>query len=391
VNLSEHNQFQLKIRLFNKIAFTCIFMTAFLWAMAGALFAGAIDSPLYRKYIQIPENDRNSIPAVIAAMKAEIKSDTVEVEAYVVLAIAELAGGDVEDFVRNINKANKKRYYKFKPHPLSKYQPFVNKFVNLLRTVREINNRFEAYPTSSMLRYQFALLCREYDKVLAIEYLKKALSLYGDFLDARLKLAELYEECMDYNRAIEQWRVIMDLRPYDFRPYYKICHLSSKMGNFTIAEGIYGLGQRKKMTLHEHKEFQQVIEDLVADFPRLREERSITAEKLINIDALLDVAETYLNTICDIRQAEQACVKAVHIDQMSYKPHLLYAKILDILGETAKSYEEMLFVAMEGGDKIKDAYLTEIVDLCERKLISDMLQNNLKISDMINYFSIYYQ
>lgn len=389
-----------------------LLMTAFAFAaLAAAFFAPAAgvceagnshDSRLYKKYMQVPEADRDTIIGVVRAMNAEIKGGTAEVESYVVLGIAKLADGDVENFVRCIQKANKKRYYKFQPHPLSKYQPFVNKFVNVLRTKREIGNRFEAYPNSSMLHYQYALLVKEYDKKLAIEHIKKAVTLNRDFLDAWFRLAELYEECMDYNRAIECWRVIMDLRQYDFRPYYKICHLASKHGNFTIAEEIYELGQRKRESLHEHKEFQQVIEDLVAEFPRMREERKVAAEKLmklkeliqadpLNIDALLEVTETYLETICDIRQAEQACVKAVHIDQLSYKPHLKYSKILDIMGETSRAYDELLFVAVEGGDKIRDAYLSELVDLCERKLVSDMLNGRLRVGDMINYFSIYYQ
>ncbi len=360
------------------------------------------ESKLYKKFIKLPADAQNSSFELKRLMRAEIKSGTCEVETYILMAIAELADGDVELFMRNVKKANKLRFYKFQPFPLAKYEPFVNHFVNVLRNSRELHNRSEIYPNSSMIFFQFAMLCREFDKKFAILNLKRAINLYDDFLDAHLKLAELYEECMDYNRAIGEWGKIMQIRPYDFRPYYKICHLATKMGDFTIGEEIYEKGKRKKESLHEHKEFQEVIEALVADIPRLREERKIAVEKLIkikelvqndplNIDALLEASEVYYNTLCDIKQAEQACVKAIHVDQLNYKPHLLYSKILWTLGETDKAYEELLFTTLEGGEKVKNAYTTELIDLCEKKLISDMVQNKLKMVDLINYFSIYYQ
>ncbi|EKD68992.1 MAG: hypothetical protein ACD_47C00327G0001 [uncultured bacterium] len=339
--------------------------------------------------------------SLAATMEAEIKKGSPTAETYVLLAIAKLANGDVESFVRNVKKANKVRYYKFKPHPLSKYEPFVNRFVNVLRTMREIDNRFEIYPRSSMLHYQTALLCDGFSRKLAIYNLQKALRLNSDFLDAHLKIAELYELSMDYNRAIEHWREIMDIRPYDFRPYYKICHLASKFGNFTIARGIYELGMRKKMSLHEHKEFQQVVTELVADFPRLASEREVLAQKLIklkevvqadplNIDALVDIAETYFTELSDIKNAEQACVKAIHIDQLNYRPHLLYSKILECFGDVDKAYFELLFAITEGGAKIKAAYITELTDLYERKLISDMVEKKLRVNELVDYFSVYY-
>lgn len=358
-------------------------------------------SSLYRKFAALENYMEITASSLAATMETEIRKGSPDSETYVLLAIAKLAGGDVESFVRNVKKANKVRYYKFRPHPLARYEPFVNRFVNVLRTMREIDNRFEIYPRSSMLHYQVALLCDGFNRKLAIHNLRKALSLNRDFLDAHLKIAELYELSMDYNRAIEHWRAIMELRPYDFRPYYKICHLSSKFGNFTIAEGIYELGMRKKMTLHEHREFQQVVTDLVADFPRLRDGRELLAQKLIklkevvqadplNIDALLDIAETYFHELSDIKNAEQACVRAIHIDQLNYRPHLLYSKILECFGEIDKAYFELLFAITEGGAKIKAAYLTELTDLYERKLISDMVERKLKVNELVDYFSVYY-
>ncbi len=358
-------------------------------------------SSLYQKYARIENYMQISASELAGTMEAEIRKGSPSAETFVLLAIAKLAGGDVESFVRNIKKANKVRYYKFKPHPLSKYEPFVNRFVNVLRTMREIDNRFEIYPNSSMLHYQTALLCESFNHRLAVYNLQRALSLNRDFFDAHIKIAELYEESMDYNRAIEHWRRIMDLRPYDFRPYYKICHLASKFGNFTIAKGIYEIGMRKKMTLHEYKDFQQVIQSLVEDFPRLKNEREMNTQKLIklrevvqadplNIDALIEITQTYLEGLCDIKSAEQACVKAIHIDQLNYKCHLFYSKILETMGDVDKAYFELLFAITEGGPKIKAAYLTELTDLYERKLISDMVEKKLKVNELVDYLSVYY-
>lgn len=368
------------------------------YATAAPLGEGSI---LYQKYCRLDGYSELKPSELAATMEAEIRSGKASVETYILLAIAKLAGNDVESYMRNVKKADRLRYYKFKAHPLTRYDAFTNRFVNVLRTLREINNRFEIYPNSSMLYYQTAMLCKEFSKKLAIENLKIALKLNRDFLDAHLKIAELYEECMDYNRAIEHWREIMDIRPYDFRPYYKICHLGSKFGNFTIARSIYELGMRKKMSLHEHKEFQQVIADLVAEFPRLASEREITAEKLLklkevvqgdplNIDALLEIAETYFTDLSDVKNAEQSCVRAIHIDQLNYKSHLLYSKILDALGDVEKAYSELLFAISEGGEKIKDGYITELTDLYERKLICDMISRKLKINELVEYFSVYY-
>ncbi len=383
------------------------FLTAFITAVplffslrpaAAAVNGGSI---LYQKFSRLDNYMDITASSLAATMEAEIKKGSPTAETYVLLAIAKLASSDVESFVRNIKKANKVRYYKFKPHPLSKYEPFVNRFVNVLRTMREIDNRFEIYPNSSMLYYQSALLCADFNRKLALYNLQKAIRLNRDFLDAHLKIAELYEQCMDYNRAIEHWKIIMEIRPYDFRPYYKICHLSSKFGNFTIAKGIYELGMRKKMTLHEHKEFQEVITSLVEEFPRLKSEREVQSEKILklkevvqadplNIDALLEITETYLSGLCDIKSAEQACVKAIHIDQLNYKPHLLYSKILEAFGDTDKAYFELLFAVTEGGARIKAAYLNELTDLYERKLISDMVEKKLKINELVDYFCVYY-
>jgi len=380
-----------------------IALTAALVIFGAARSEAAVNggSVLYQKFAGLENYMDITASSLAATMEAEIKKGSPTAETYVLLAIAKLANGDVESFVRNVKKANKVRYYKFKPHPLSKYEPFVNRFVNVLRTMREIDNRFEIYPRSSMLHYQTALLCDGFSRKLAIYNLQKALRLNSDFLDAHLKIAELYELSMDYNRAIEHWREIMDIRPYDFRPYYKICHLASKFGNFTIARGIYELGMRKKMSLHEHKEFQQVVTELVADFPRLASEREVLAQKLIklkevvqadplNIDALVDIAETYFTELSDIKNAEQACVKAIHIDQLNYRPHLLYSKILECFGDVDKAYFELLFAITEGGAKIKAAYITELTDLYERKLISDMVEKKLRVNELVDYFSVYY-
>lgn len=375
-----------------------------LFAPSESLASGGAgkDSELFQKFMTLPEDARDSAFSVKEKLNKEVRAGKAGVETYVVIAIAELASGDVELFMRNIKKANKLRFYKFQPHPLGKYQPFINNFVNLLRTVREIKNRFEIYPNSSALHYQLAVLAHEYDKKYAIKCLKKAVSLYSDFLDAHLKLAEIYEECMDYNRAIEEWTIVMDLRPYDYRPYYKICQLGSRFGNYTIAKGIYELGQRKKMNLHEHKEFQEVIKDLVADFPRQAGERRLAVEKVsklgevvqadpMNADALLEIANTYFTELSDIKQAEQACVRAIHIDQLNYKPHLLYSKILDVLGDTDKAFAELLFSVTEGGAAVKDGYITELTDIFEKKLMSDLIQGRLRVADMVNYFSVHYQ
>lgn len=395
--------------VFFKFNFTLAAIFAFIFFNAPVDFNGAVvcyaavngGSSLYQKYARIENYMHISASELAGAMEAEIRKGTPSAETFVLLAIAELAGGDVESFVRNIKKANKVRYYKFRPHPLSKYEPFVNRFVNILRTMREIDNRFEIYPDSSMLYYQTALLCESFNRRLAIYNLQRALRLHRDFFDAHIKIAELYEKSMDYNRAIEHWRRIMELRPYDFRPYYKICHLASKFGNFTIAKGIYEIGMRKKMTLHEYKEFQQVIESLVEDFARLKNEREINTQKLIklkevvqadplNIDALIEITQTYLEGLCDIKSAEQACVKAIHIDQLNYKCHLLYSKILEVSGDVDKAYFELLFAISEGGPKIKAAYLTELTDLYERKLISDMVEKKLKVNELVDYLSVYY-
>lgn len=380
-----------------------IVLTAALFIFGAARTEAAVNggSALYRKFAGLENYMDITASSLAATMEAEIKNGSPTAETYVLLAIAKLANGDVESFVRNVKKANKVRYYKFKPHPLSKYEPFVNRFVNVLRTMREIDNRFEIYPGSSMLHYQTALLCDGFSRKLAIYNLQKALRLNRDFLDAHLKIAELYELSMDYNRAIEHWRAIMDIRPYDFRPYYKICHLASKFGNFTIARGIYELGMRKKMSLHEHKEFQQVVTELVEDFPRMASEREVLAQKLIklkevvqadplNIEALVDIAETYFTGLSDIKNAEQACVKAIHIDQLNYRPHLLYSKILECFGDVDKAYFELLFAITEGGAKIKAAYITELTDLYERKLISDMVEKKLRVNELVDYFSVYY-
>jgi len=393
--------------IFFTIALLALILAAFsapLIPPSDAFAAGGAgkDSALFRKFMALPEDVRSSSFNIKDALHAQLKKGTTEVETYVILAIAELASGDVELFMRNIKKANKLRFYKYLPQPLGKYQPFINNFVNLLRTVREINNRFEIYPNSSALFYQLAVLSHEYDKKYSIKNLKKAVSLYDDFLDAHLKLAEIYEECMDYNRAIEEWTKVMDLRPYDYRPYYKISQLGSLFGNYEIAKGIYELGQRKKMNLHEHKEFQEVIGDLVRDFPRQAEERELATQKIMklgeiaqadpmNADALLEIAQTYFTELRDVKQAERACVRAIHIDQLNYKPHLLYSKILDALGDTDRAFGELLFAVTEGGRAIRDGYITELTDIFEKKLMSDMIQNRLKVSDMVNYFSVYYQ
>ena len=395
--------------VFLKLIFTFTLISAFIFLPAAGVYTttpvsyAAVNggSSLYQKYARIENYMQISASELAGTMEAEIRKGSPSSETFVLLAIAKLASGDVESFVRNIKKANKVRYYKFRPHPLSKYEPFVNRFVNVLRTMREIDNRFEIYPNSSMLYYQTALLCESFNRRLAGYNLEKAIRLNRDFFDAHIKIAELYEENMDYNRAIEHWRRIMELRPYDFRPYYKICHLASKFGNYTIAKGIYEIGMRKKMTLHEYKEFQQVIQSLVEDFPRLKSEREVQVQKLIklrevvqadplNIDALIEITETYLNGLYDIKSAEQACVKAIHIDQLNYKCHLHYSKILETLGDVDKAYFELLFAITEGGSKIKAAYITELTDLYERKLISDMVEKKLKVNELVDYLSVYY-
>ncbi len=382
---------------------TLLFIYVLLMIFPACIRAAAINggSSLYVKFTELEDYMKNSASELEAGMESRIRKGGSDAETYVLLAIARLALSDAEGFVRNIKKANKVRYYKFKAHPLSKYEPFVNRFVNVLRTMREIDNRFEIYPGSSMLYYQTALLCESFNRRLAVDNLQKAISRNRDFLDAHIKIAELYEIGMDYNRAIEHWKKVMELRPYDFRPYYKICHLSSKFGNFTIARGIYEIGMRKKMTLHEHKEFQEVIKNLVDNFPELMREREINQQKLmklkevvqadpLSIDALTEITRTYLEGLYDIKNAELACVKAIHIDQLNYKCHLFYSKILDMLGDTDKAYFELLFAITEGGPKIRAAYLTELTDLYERKLISDMVEKKLKINELVDYFSVYY-
>jgi len=111
----------------------------------------------------------------------------------------------------------------------------------------------------------------------------------------------------------------------------------------------------------------------------------------MNADALLEIAQTYFTELRDVKQAERACVRAIHIDQLNYKPHLLYSKILDALGDTDRAFGELLFAVTEGGRAIRDGYITELTDIFEKKLMSDMIQNRLKVSDMVNYFSVYYQ
>jgi tetratricopeptide (TPR) repeat protein len=364
--------------------------------------AGTPETPLMKKYMEIPEESREDTKAIINLMKRDLEAKPADVEAHALLGVARLVELDVEQFSEEFEKAGKYRFYKYQRNPLETYRAFVNRMLNVVRSYNKLREYEDLYPTRSSVQFEMGVLLMPYSKSLAIEALKRAVKYASEFWSAHFKLAEAFEKMMDFKRASLVWEHLTKMTPRDYRPYYMWGLMFLRIGDFEEADRAFKRGLALVKVHPQAEPFRQTIEGMISSIPRLKEERDDLYKKIhaikLHLDeepgdvaALLQMADIYQTSLGEIRFAESAIVRAIHVDMTNIEAHVKYYEILETMGNLEKALQELLFVTYYGGEKYKEAYLAELKNLEERVLIKRLLEGTITMREMVDYLSIYYE
>ncbi len=359
-------------------------------------------SPIRTLYLSLPEKVRNDPGAFLAETERLVGRGTSEVAALLLNGVGRLASGDVEGFAERLARVKRLRFYKFEKPPLFSVQHFVNEILNHMRDRDTLRRALALRPDRAFLHYQFGCLLEPLSNDDALPHFLETVRLDPKYYDAWLKIAEIYERRMDWDRAEHAWERIVVLKPEDFRPFLKVGHMRLRAGDFAGAESWYFEGLRKKLYLGNYEAFRETIESAVALIPSLREKRDVELRKVqklteavrnapTDLTLLHEIAESWLERLEDAKMAETWAQRMRNVDDGDWRAALLLYKIYERQGRNREAME-MLVVALAGGpDRIRAAYRIELQRLVERTLLDDILHGRARIGEIVDYFAMHYE
>jgi tetratricopeptide (TPR) repeat protein len=357
----------------------------------------------FRKTFQsFAEKERNNPYWLSKKVRGIMADGTIEVSTVLLEGVAKLAMGDVEGFSRSLKKTKRMRFYKYEAAPLTQVQGFVNEILNTMRDRNGILSRIKMTPRSAFNHFQMGVLYRNISVGESVVFLRNALRLNPKYYDAHLKLAEAYEEMMDWERAEEVWERVVVLRPEDYRPFLKVAHMRMRRGDFQGAENWYREGLTKRLYEKHYKAFRQIVTELMDNIPQMRSQREVELKKIQTLRQSLkttpndtlsinEISRLFLEVIGDIRSAEMWSQRCLNYDDTDWNAYLRLFDIYHRLGRNREAMENLISAMHEGPKKIFDGYRNELKRTVEKTLLLDLVAGKPRMNEIVDYFSMYYQ
>jgi tetratricopeptide (TPR) repeat protein len=307
----------------------------------------------------------------------------------------------VEGFSQNLKKTKRMRYYKYEKEPLYSIRDFVNSLLNHIRDKNKLVRKIKSTPRNSFLHFQLGVLYVELSQSSAIPYFKAAIKLKKQYYEAYLRLAAIYENMMDWDRAEVLWEKMVTIYPQDYRPFFKVAHMRLLRGDFSGAENWYHEGLRKKLYKDNFKIFRKIIEEKVVNIPKLRDRREVALRKVMKLketlkstpndtDVIDEISKIYYEDLQDIRMVEMWSNKQLYYDDTDYRAYLRLYKIHKKLGDNRVAMNNLIWAIYEGPSKIREVYLNDLKNIVEKTLLLDSTNGKAKVSELVDYFSMYY-
>lgn len=378
-----------------------LFLAYLFQATAGGAIEAA-KSPIRQLYLTLPDKVRDDPSRLLAETDRMIGRGTSEVATLLLDGVARLANGDVEAFAERLARVKRLRFYKFERPPLFSIQWFVNAILNHMRDRNVLAARLADHPNRAFLHYQMGCLALDLSPSTALPHFLRAVQIDAKYYDAWLKIAEAYENMMDWDRAEQAWERIVVLKPEDFRPFLKVGHMRLRAGDFASAESWYAEGLRKKLYLANYEAFRETIAGAISLVPNLRDERDIELRKIQklteavrnspnDVDLMTEIASLHYEKLNDAKLAETWCHRAINAADEDWRPYLLLYKIHKQRGDNRLAVENLTAALHECPDNIRTAYKVELQRIVEKMLLEDVTLGRAKIGEIVDYFAMYYE
>ena len=275
---------------------------------------------------------------------------------------------------------------------------------------------FALSPEASVLYQEACSAEHQQDLSLAIEKLLKAIEVSGGDVMLYTKLAGIYTEIADYDKALAAYKKVIDLNPEDAFIYVSIGNIYEtqskykdalaaysraldifpeyKYNYFNVANIQYQLKNYKEaiknynIFLETYSAHGEARENLAASYLAIKDyENALTNYKYIydkNPDKVKDYYQygvALLNTD-NSSQAVEMLEKAIEIDAENYPAHLGLAQAYQDLGKNEESYAQYQIV-------LKNIPNLNTVRLDYANLLADMQKNTEALEQYNMYIKAY--